>query len=632
MNTSSPFGDTPLNSSSRLSYAPGVHWIYRSYVEHSRIDMQAEDANAYVARALRLVIENVLAQLSTTLVVGISTRHLGTAQWFENMMNNLMDSWRMMAVQLLRIRPDLVATPVPGRKRVSLLMVDSYVGLLDTNITESNALFDDPDFYFIFLQARDKLIPKELQLILDHCLANFWLNCNVMVQTAQVEVLVYSYYPYTEKGCQEALPVLINRFDGRDWMRNAMMFPDKLTQMHGCPLTLLTWHQPPFVELVRDPQTNGSRLGGFEIQLLWHLARRMNFTLELANITLGSTAFRLADGANEGPIERLLQRNTNLSLGYFRRTALRSQLLTSPMSYYSANLVAVLQLERYSLSSLALLSFPFELPVWLFLLLSLLIHLAIHLPERRGNRRGGAGGLQVVALLLGAPLANLPRPWRHRLIATHWLWASIPLRICYQSLLFHLIRLQLYSTPSASLEQLLEEGFQGICSTNTQKLLNEMPQAARNPDSFRALDTPYDWDVLNALQRNRNRRIFAVANQDIAQSYIRSSLNPTGFHVVKQPVNVEFAGMYMPKHSFLYLKMDDAIRRLDAGGFILAWRRAAFASHRRGEHAQSTSRSFVSHGKLSGIYVIMAGMYLLASLVFAGEVLSRRRNWNLTIF
>lgn len=94
--------------------------------------MQAEDANVYVARALRLVIENVLAQLSATLAVTISARHLGTAQWFEYMMNNLVgsDSWRMTAVQLLRFRPDSGHISVPGRKRVNLLLVDSYGGLL----------------------------------------------------------------------------------------------------------------------------------------------------------------------------------------------------------------------------------------------------------------------------------------------------------------------------------------------------------------------------------------------------------------------------------------------------------------------------------------------------------------------
>lgn len=98
-------------------------------------------------------------------------------------------------------------------------------------------------------------------------------------------------------------------------------------------------------------------------------------------------------------------------MGYFRKTARRNQLLTTPMSYYSANLVAVLQLERYRIGSLALLVFPFELSVWMLLLLALLIHLGIHLPSaRRGNQEDGGGGLQVVALLLAPPWLDCRAP------------------------------------------------------------------------------------------------------------------------------------------------------------------------------------------------------------------------------
>ncbi|XP_033240128.1 uncharacterized protein [Drosophila pseudoobscura] len=112
--------------------------IYSSYVERSRIDLQVEEANLYVARALRYVIENVLAQLSATLVVTISTRHEGTARWFEYVMNTLVYSWRVAAVQLLRFSTDFERVRVPGRKRFNLMLVDSYEGLVNSNITEDN--------------------------------------------------------------------------------------------------------------------------------------------------------------------------------------------------------------------------------------------------------------------------------------------------------------------------------------------------------------------------------------------------------------------------------------------------------------------------------------------------------------
>ncbi|XP_017136828.1 uncharacterized protein LOC108152189 [Drosophila miranda] len=589
--------------------------IYSSYVERSRIDLQVEEANLYVARALRYVIENVLAQLSATLVVTISTRHEGTARWFEYVMNTLVYSWRVAAVQLLRFSTDFERVRVPGRKRFNLMLVDSYEGLVNSNITEDNADFDDQEYYFIFLQTRDHLIPMELELILDHCLAHYWLHCNVMIQTADVDVLVYSYYPYTSDHCQAAYPVQVNHFDGQR-MVNPTMFPEKLHQLHGCPISVLTWHQPPFVELKWDEHSNSLRASGFEIQLVEHLARLLNFTVDLINLTLiQPQLYRLANGSSEGPIEFLLERRANLSLGYFRKTARRNQLLTTGMSYYSSPLVAVLQRESYLIGSLALLTFPFEWTVWLILLGSLALQIAI--------RRAG---LPVLELLLGQSLARLPRSWLHRLVFAHWLYAVMPLRICYQSLLFHLIRMQLFAALPDSLEQLLTENFRGVCTGNTLRMLHEMPLVAGRTESFSGLATLYDQEVLDSLQQTGGHKVFAIAGMDVTLAYLRSSSRPDSYHVVGQPVNVEYAGLYMPKHSYLYEKVDDAIRRLDDTGFIHAWRRAAFVAHRRVEKLpqEQDRRRYISNSQLSGVYKLMTVLYSICGFVFAGELLLQR--------
>lgn len=166
-------------------------------------------------------------------------------------------------------------------------------------ITEDNAGYDDHEYYFIFLQNRDEYIQHELQLIIKHCLAHYWLNCNVMVQTANVEILIYSYFPYGEQHCQTAQPVLVNRFDGHR-MINAPVFPNKLTQMHQCPLTLLLWHLPPFVELSWDNRTSQLVARGFEMLLVNHLAQRLNFTLVLHSL---KPLLALANATAEGPIE-----------------------------------------------------------------------------------------------------------------------------------------------------------------------------------------------------------------------------------------------------------------------------------------------------------------------------------------
>lgn len=150
-----------------------------------------------------------------------------------------------------------------------------------THLHEDNTGYDDQEYYFIFLQTPDEKMSHELQLILDHCLANYWLHCNVMVQTVRVEVLIYTYYPYASaQHCQRAQPQLVNRFDGRH-MVNSPMFPDKLRQMHRCPLRVLLWHMPPFVELSWNASSEQWRARGFEMQLVEHLAQHLNFSIVL---------------------------------------------------------------------------------------------------------------------------------------------------------------------------------------------------------------------------------------------------------------------------------------------------------------------------------------------------------------
>lgn len=174
-----------------------------------------------------------------------------------------------------------------------------------TYLHEDNAGYDDYEYYFIFLQAPDAVVGRELQLILDHCLANYWLHCNVMVQTVRVEVLIYSYFPYAAQHCQQAKPKLVNQFNGRH-MVNSPMFPNKLRQMHRCPLRLLLWHMPPFVELSWEATSGRWQASGFEMKLVQHLAQHLNFSIVLDRLQLLPVQqYQLAErnGTEMGPLE-----------------------------------------------------------------------------------------------------------------------------------------------------------------------------------------------------------------------------------------------------------------------------------------------------------------------------------------
>ncbi|KAM8720662.1 hypothetical protein ACLKA7_006666 [Drosophila subpalustris] len=598
--------------------------LYASYVKSKYIGMQHEEANLFVLRALHYVIREVFAQLSSTLVITASSRDKMMFTWFEYVLSNLVSMTSDAAVQVLHINGSSPVR-VPGRKYCNLILIDAYESLRDTMIAVDNAGYDNHEYYFIFLQTCDVFIQHELELILKHCLAHYWLNCNVMVQTAKVEVLIYSYYPYREQHCQTAQPELVNRFDGHR-MINDPMFPNKLTQMHQCPLTLALWHMPPYVELSWDNHTSQLLARGFEVLLVNHLAQHLNFTLVLLKLNLlhvDKYQLALANGAEEGPIELLMQQRANLSIGYFRKTARRDQLMTSPPAHYYVPLVATVELEYFRFGHWALLTFPFQAIVWRTLLAALLLHWSVYMWRWRGM------GGQVLELLLGVALARLPRSWMQRIIYVHWLLGSIPLRIVYQSLLFHFMRLQLFETLPSSFEQLLGSNFHAICTSNTHQMLREMQQVERNLESFTDVASAYDEDVLDALHRANGRRMFAITGIDVTKAHLRDTSREVNYYILPQFVNVQQVAIYMPKHSYFHKQFTDLIRRLDASGFIAYWRRSAFAEYgqrygqnqRNQEQLHRDQQRRIHKTQLSAIYSVMGVLYGIAALVFCAELL-----------
>lgn len=172
----------------------------------------------------------------------------------------------------------------------------------DTGIVAGNANFNGLEYYLIFLQARDNIIQHEMSLILQYCLANYWLHCNVMIQNAKGEVLIYTYFPYTPYHCQQAKSELINQFDGVRF-RNTTFFPKKLLNLHKCPLVIHTWPQPPYVK-VNNLENGTAIFSGLDINVLQALSEDMNFSMQITNVDFKKNDYVVeVNGRVIGPLQ-----------------------------------------------------------------------------------------------------------------------------------------------------------------------------------------------------------------------------------------------------------------------------------------------------------------------------------------
>lgn len=258
-----------------------------AYLHRIGVFVQPEEINARMANALRFIIENIFANISNEFVLTLSTRGGKREYFFNEIMVKLFATWGFMAVELLMINYKIGHLGQTGKHYCNMIMIDCFESLEKTGIAASSRNEDSLEYYFIFLQIRDRLHHSEMAKIFRYCFENYWIHCNVMVQTAKGEVFIYTYFPFKEKQCQQTQPELINKFVDNHFISD-VMFPDKLRNLNKCPLKLTTWHVPPFVINGTDFYNLGRNITGFEIIILLEISREMNFTLDISMISINT--------------------------------------------------------------------------------------------------------------------------------------------------------------------------------------------------------------------------------------------------------------------------------------------------------------------------------------------------------
>ena len=272
-----------------------VTTLRNDYLRQYELSKQSEEMDLLVANALRLVIENVFLNQSNTFIFTISTNDYAV----DAVIKILLALTGFIAVQLIVLENNVkyIAEDL-GSRYCHLIMIDSLKSLVETNIIKYKQNSNSLEYYFIFLKTHDTKIIHEMELIFRYCYDNYWLHCNVMVQSNKGEVLVYSYFPFKANSCFQTEPVLINQFK-KDRFVNREIFPNKLLDLQGCAFNISTWHTPPFVANYRNKRFPGLNATGFEMITLTQISRLMNFSLAIEWISFNK---------NQSPEAALLEK------------------------------------------------------------------------------------------------------------------------------------------------------------------------------------------------------------------------------------------------------------------------------------------------------------------------------------
>lgn len=259
--------------------------LQETYLWRNGVPVQTEGILLLVANALQYVIQNTFANQTNTFVLTMSTTNKDVEFWFNEVLKRLFSFSGFITLQLMVLNEKSKNLEPKNNFCCHMILVDSFKSLKRTNIARFTQDSNKLEYYFIFLQTYDELLDGEMELIFRYCYDNYWLHCNVMVQSRNERILLYSYFPFKKNNCFRTEAEIINEFKENHFVVKKI-FPYKLDNMHGCPLKITTCDTPPFVTNGTSKKYPEQQATGFEMIVLSVISKTMNFSMDLDWVSL----------------------------------------------------------------------------------------------------------------------------------------------------------------------------------------------------------------------------------------------------------------------------------------------------------------------------------------------------------
>lgn len=192
-----------------------------------------------------------------------------------------------------------------NRKRVyNIFFIDSYESFWNIFRLMSPYYFEYQGHYLIILTTYSYKQYEIMANIFEFLWAEYIINVNIIWMPPQNdhEAIMYTYFPYTNFFCGKAVPIQLNQFWFGKWLHSApSFFPDKMNNLHGCPLTVATVNTPPFM-IIRTKENGDILTDGIDGVLLRILSQRMNFSIKLVNLESQGTIFMNGSTTGDGSV------------------------------------------------------------------------------------------------------------------------------------------------------------------------------------------------------------------------------------------------------------------------------------------------------------------------------------------
>ncbi|XP_054727319.1 uncharacterized protein LOC129236997 [Anastrepha obliqua] len=588
-----------------------------------------------VRYALWAVIAEHFVPNSSELLISVHAKHQQAWRLMQDLLTCALPFMNNIKVQLETM--DLPRLPTYARHH-NLLLIDSMQALVELDPALLTKKFDFPEQYLILLIGADPtLVPNLLvSSILSYFWQNYIINVSLLFESKPNYVKVYTYFPFFENSTCKANNVRVINAYNNSWQKPLAtdIFPKKLLNMQNCSLTVAVWDAPPYLSY--NPNKSGyAQLGYFEGEMLIELAKKLNFSMDLLEPANDEQrGLRLANGTLTGAMKLLDDHLADMSLGCFRYTIERCEVLTGALPYYQSWQIFGVKLAGKTYTSLEILAFPFDLRTWLCLLLSLQITLLLAYTINYcsnysqlariiiGYPRPRTPLTNTYSLFLGVPILHAPRTNFARFVLIMWVIYGYVMRNAYQSFLYKLLQTDLYRTPPTDIFQLINEDYSLIMTETTFNTVSNAPLIQNKRIPIIINNSTYEWKSYEMVEK-LGGNLAGVSPKDYLTYYLMSQRKRGTFYVLPDRFFQQYITMYFSKHSYLIARFNELLMQLRSQGLIDYW------AHKHidlsyYELSSAEDDDALEMDDLWGVFAIYLVLISLAGIAFIAELLCHR--------
>lgn len=337
---------------------------------------------------------------------------------------------------------------------------NTYSLIFSTFKSKQQRQFDNSGFFIFVLIETAKYPEKLRQKIFEDCWNLHIINVIVLEENSKEnEILAYTYFPFSPGNCDKVVVQQI--YD------NDNMFPNKLKNMHRCPLLVATYNLEPRMILKKFPN-NSYNIDGIDGIILKALALQLNFTTIIKTPSDGyatkGTIYK--NGTITGAIKMVYQNEVNFTIGEYSFNAFWSKYLGASSPYHYTTYILAVAKDR-SYTSIEQLIFTFDDNVWyctiaVFIIIIPIIIFLKCLVNRDKiiiEKNNSELYFNMLSIYLGNTIHNLSERNFLRTIFAFWMIGCVVLRNSYQGSLFQLFRTPKLIPSPNTLNDLVDENY-----------------------------------------------------------------------------------------------------------------------------------------------------------------------------